>query len=541
MNVFFDEEKLEKGVQLSHSLSQAIAACNISIIVWSANYASSKSYLAELSYIMVMGRKVSQQHTALPIFYHVDPSDVRNLGGSFRTSFEEHEPNRPLDEVKRWKAAFVDIGKLKGWHIDGGKSDRPDSEYIKDVVQYVIEKLNNKSRSVYEELVGIDDQKKMILKLIKQGDNRLIELWGMGGIGKTTLAEAVYKEISHMFQGRYFLQNVKRENRETGKRLNSKTCVDTPSIGSTLTQQRLNNIKSILVHDDVNDSDQIDFMGVKYFGEGSKIIVTWRGRQVLKNGGADEIHEVKKLNKDDSLILFSSFAFKMLNPAVDFQDLSYKFVQYAQGSPLALKILGSKLYKMCRKDWESEVDKLKEYAQPKILQILKSSYEGLDELEKNIFLDIACFFNWEHKDTVETILSGYYKGVVSGINNLVDKCLLDVGYFGSISMHDMLEEMGKDVIHQESKDTGKRGRIWNPKDVNQVLRYNKYYPFKSLSPSFNLKNLLVLRLPYGHMEQLWNEDNQDLVNLRTTDLIYCKKQRKIPNLSEPSTLKALYA
>ncbi|KAE8712028.1 hypothetical protein F3Y22_tig00110264pilonHSYRG00048 [Hibiscus syriacus] len=249
MNVFFDEEKLEKGVQLSHSLSQAIAACNISIIVWSANYASSKSYLAELSYIMVMGRKVSQQHTALPIFYHVDPSDVRNLGGSFRTSFEEHEPNRPLDEVKRWKAAFVDIGKLKGWHIDGGKSDR--------------------------------------------------------------------------------------------------------------------------------------------------------------------------------------------------------------------------------KDWESEVDKLKEYAQPKILQILKSSYEGLDELEKNIFLDIACFFNWEHKDTVETILSGYYKGVVSGINNLVDKCLLDVGYFGSISMHDMLEEMGKDVIHQESKDTGKRGRIWNPKDVNQVLRYNK--------------------------------------------------------------------
>ncbi|XP_040959576.1 TMV resistance protein N-like [Gossypium hirsutum] len=122
VNVFFDEEKLEKGEQLSKALSQAIAASNLSIIVLSVNYASSKSCLAEVSDII--DRKNTQGHIVLPIFYHVDPSHVRNIGGSFQVSFEEHESKRLVDEVKRWKAAFAEIGKLKGWHIDGGKLDR---------------------------------------------------------------------------------------------------------------------------------------------------------------------------------------------------------------------------------------------------------------------------------------------------------------------------------------------------------------------------------------------------------------------------------
>ncbi|KAK8577199.1 hypothetical protein V6N13_122191 [Hibiscus sabdariffa] len=585
MNVFFDEEKLEKGEQLSLALSQAIAASNLSIIVLSVDYASSKSCLAELSDIM--GRNGSQEHTVLPIFYHVDPSDVRNLSGSFKASFEEHESNRPLDEVKRWKAAFVEIGKLKGWHIEGGKFDRPDTEYIKDVVQYVIEKLNRKSRSVYEELVGIDDQKKTVLKLVEQRDSRVIGLWGMGGMGKTTLAEAVYNEISQTFQARYFLQNVREKIEKQGKEslrnellsklLNSKTCIDTPSIGSTLTQHRLKNMKVIVVLDDVNNSDQIELMGVKYLGDGSKIIVTSRDKQVLKNGGADKIHDLKKLNQNNSLQLFSTFAFKLLNPAPDFRDLSNKFLEYAQGSPLALKVLGSKLYTKCRQEWENEADKLKEYVQPKIFHILKRSFDELDESEKNIFLDIACFLKGESKKNAEKILSCLYKDAVGGISNLLDKCLLHIDSYKRISMHDMLEEMGKDIVRQVSNDPGKRSRLWIPKDVNQVLGYNKllnlrylhfrtghlskndklladevdsislsselrylcwmFYPFKSLSPSFNPKNLVVLKLQYGYMEQLWNKDNQELVNLREIDLRFCKKLRRIPNLSRAINLQ----
>ncbi|MBA0665463.1 hypothetical protein Goklo_005316 [Gossypium klotzschianum] len=431
-----------------------------------------------------MHRKDTQGHIVLPIFYHVDPSHVRNLGGSFKTSFNHHESNR-LHQVQRWKTAFAEVGKLKGWHIEGGKFDRPETEYIKDIVEYVIKKLmSSKFRTASAELIGIEDQKKTILRLIEKEDSRLIGLWGQGGIGKTTLSDVIYNEISYKFEDSCFLLNVREKFKQQGmeslrnellsKLLNQAIHVHTPSIGSTLIQERLSNKRVLVVLDDVNDSDQIDCFGVKHFGDGSKIIVTSRDRQVLQNGGVDKIHEVKKLNKDDSLQLFSTFAFKLLNPAADFRDLSNKFVDYAQGSPLALKVLGSKLYKKSRKEWESEVDKLKEYDQPKISQILRSSFDDLDEVEKNIFLDIAIFFKGTRKKDVEEILSCCYKGAVCGISNLIDKCLLDsTSDNGWIFMHDMLEEMGKDIVRKESIDPGKRSRLWSAKDVYQVLSYNK--------------------------------------------------------------------
>ncbi|MBA0870902.1 hypothetical protein Goshw_018516, partial [Gossypium schwendimanii] len=482
MNVFLDEETLEKGEQLSQELSRAIAASNLSIIVLSVDYASSKSCLAELSDIM--HRKDTQGHIVLPIFYHVDPSHVRNLGGSFKTPFIHHESNR-LHQVQRWKTAFAEVGKLKGWHIEGGKFDRPETEYIKDIVEYVIKKLMSSNfRSASAELIGIDDQKKTILRLIEKEDSRLIGLWGQGGIGKTTLSDVIYNEISYKFEDSCFLLNVREKLKKQGmeslrnellsKLLNQAIHVDTPSIGSTLIQERLSNKRVLVVLDDVNDSDQIDCFGVKHFGDGSKIIVTSRDRQVLKNGGVDKIHEVKMLNKNDSLQLFSTFAFKLLNPAADFRDLSNKFVEYARGSPLALRVLGSKLYKKSRKEWESEVDKLKEFDQPKISQILRSSFDDLDEVEKNIFLDIAILFKGTRKEDVEEILSCCYKGAVCGISNLIDKCLLDSTSDNErIFMHDMLEEMGKDIVRKESIDPGKRSRLWSAKDVYQVLSYNK--------------------------------------------------------------------
>ncbi|KAK8662578.1 hypothetical protein V6N13_092148 [Hibiscus sabdariffa] len=474
MNVFFEEEKLEKGEQLSPALSRAIATSNLSVIVLSKGYASSKSCLAEVSDIM--DRNYTQGHIVLPMFYHVDPSHVRNIGGSFKTSFEEHESKR-LPQIQRWKAAFAGVSKLKGWHIEGNKFDRPETEYIKDIVEYVIKKLmNNYSKSVSEELVRIDDQKNMILGLIEREDSPIIGLWGMGGIGKITLAEAVYKEV---------LVSLKFEN----ELLSQEIRIRTPSIRSSFIQERLNNKRVMIVLDDVHDSDQIDYMGVEHFGHGSKVIITSRDRQ--------------------------------LNPMTDFLDLSKKFVEYAQGNPLGLKVLGSQLYKKSRRDWESEVDKLKEYGQPKISQILKRSFDGLDEQEKNIFLDVACFFKCELKDDVEEILS-CYMGAVCEISNLVDKCLLDITIlpgismhhmlgFQCISMHDLLEEMGKDIVRQESKVPGKRSRLWTPKDVYQVLKYNK-----------GTNSIEGIKLDIAQIHKLWLYPTsfQNMLNLRFIIFFY---------------------
>ncbi|KAE8669322.1 putative Tir-nbs-lrr resistance protein [Hibiscus syriacus] len=448
VSVFFDEKDLEKGKEyFSRALSKAIAASEISLIVLSKDYASSNSCLDELFHTMDRKRKYGR--TVIPIFYHVDPSHVRNFVGRFKTCFEKHEKSRPVDQMRRWKAAFAEVGEIPGWHIKGGKVDRPETEYIREIVDDVSKKLMNKrSRNVSEEMVGIDDQKQAILGLIEQKDSRIIGLWGMGGIGKTTLADAVYNKILVDFKRGFFLLNVsekiKKQGRESlrnellSKLLSEKEIrIDTLSIGSPY-QERLNNVRVAAVFDDVSHPDQIDFMGVKHFGHGSKIIVTSRDRHVLKNVGVDKIYEVKKLDVDDSLQLFSTFAFKQFNPDPDFRDLSNKFLEYAQGNPLALKVLGSELHKKSRKEWESEMHKLKEYGQPEISQVLKSSFDGLDELEKNIFLDIACFFNGEPMKNVEKILSCLYKGAVSGISNLVDKHLLDISPIKDIPVHERL-------------------------------------------------------------------------------------------------------
>ncbi|KAL4290056.1 hypothetical protein GQ457_14G025330 [Hibiscus cannabinus] len=624
MSVFFDEDALERGEEISPALSRAIEASRLSIVVLSSDYASSKSCLAELSDIM--HRWETQGHIVLPIFYHVDPSHVRNLGGTFKKSFDDHESKR-LHQVQRWKTAFAQVGKLKGWHIEGGKFDKHESDYIKEIVGYVIKKVSSsQSETVSRDYVGIDNQKEAILNLIKKVDSRVVGLWGMGGIGKTTLADVVYKEVSTNFEGCCFLQNVREEIENQGKKslrnellsalLEQKDIrIDGPSIGSPY-RERLNNKRVIVVLDDVNDSEQVEWMGVEHFGEGSKIIITSRDIQVLKNARAgDNIHEVEKLDKSDSLQLFSTSAFQQLNPTVDFLDLSYKFVAYADGIPLALKVLGSKLFSKPRKVWESEVDKLKQYPEPKFSHILKSSFNDLDEVQQNIFLDVACFFkgkcflDFVSMNDIEEILCYSYKGAVSGLRSLHDKCLLDINPDGQISMHDMIEEMAKEIVCKESNHLGERSRLWKPVDVYKVLKNNKgtdliqgitldlsqidivqlhpsafenmynlryikfytsssyfarnaksyvgvdivslpdelrllwwtNYPYKSLSSSFNPKNLVVLKLEVGDMEQLWNEDDyQDLPNLKVLKVSYSFKLKKIPNLSGAINLKSIH-
>ena len=85
-----------------------------------------------------------------------------------------------------------------------------------------------------------------------------------------------------------------------------------------------------------------------------------------------------------------------MSPSEDYLELSKAFVQHANGLPLAIEVLGSFLINRSIHEWESELDRLKKFPKRKILDILQISFDGLEEMEKEIFLNIACFFNNEN-------------------------------------------------------------------------------------------------------------------------------------------------
>ena len=114
--VFKDDDRLPRGEHISILLLKAIGESRISIIVLSTDYANSKWCLQELEDIMLCHRNKAQK--VLPVFYDVDPSEVRNQAGKFGQAFEDlikRLPNK--DKEQSWRKALREVGCISGFVI----------------------------------------------------------------------------------------------------------------------------------------------------------------------------------------------------------------------------------------------------------------------------------------------------------------------------------------------------------------------------------------------------------------------------------------
>ena len=318
------------------------------------------------------------------------------------------------------------------------------------------------------------------------GDVRFVGICGMGGVGKTTLAREIYNRISSNFEVSSFIANVREETKNQGlvflqKQLLSKILMEREINiwdvyeGIDVIRRRLRDKKVFIVLDDVDGEQQLGALAGKHdwFGAGSRIILTSRESHFLQRHGADDIYTIKGLNDDEALELFSWGAFKKTHPEESYMDLSMDFVNYAKGLPLALKVVGSSLYAKGRNEWKSALDKVKEEPNRTILDILQISFDGLTNSEKGLFLDIACFFKGEKKDCISDILEsfGYYPDCNIGV--LKDKSLITIDDYGILWMHELLQDMGQEIIRRESpKEPGGRSRLWIYMDFIHVLKNN---------------------------------------------------------------------
>ncbi|MCH84741.1 putative disease resistance protein (TIR-NBS-LRR class), partial [Trifolium medium] len=109
----------------------------------------------------------------------------------------------------------------------------------------------------------------------------------------------------------------------------------------------------------------------------------------------------------------------------------------------------------------------------KIFRLLKLSYDGLDDEQQNIFLDIACFYRGEFEKVVALTLDSFGFSACKGMDDLKDRGLISISK-GRVWMHDLIQEMGHEIVRLECvDDPGKRSRIWKLKDIYEVLRKNK--------------------------------------------------------------------
>lgn len=118
LSTFWDDKKLETAnSNIPPHLLRAIQQSCISVVVFSKTFASSVWCLQELSEIAA--RINDRRHTIIPIFYDVDPSEVRRQKNAYNQAFAEHKERFPadLDQIDKWRNSMTQVANLCGWDV----------------------------------------------------------------------------------------------------------------------------------------------------------------------------------------------------------------------------------------------------------------------------------------------------------------------------------------------------------------------------------------------------------------------------------------
>nr|XP_043628663.1 disease resistance protein RPV1-like isoform X1 [Erigeron canadensis] len=499
IRTFRDDDAMDRGRLLGPELNKAIRESAISIIVFSRNYASSKWCLDEVLTIIGEQERISSKHEVVPVFYKVEPSDVRNQTGSFAEAFGGYDDmieaetdlqkkNELLEKVKAWRDSLRKAGSLTGMVLTANGHE---AEFIGKVVSVIRTKLNCKLLYIEEKLVGIEKNVAEIESWLQDPSPNAVFLFihGMGGIGKTTISKCIYNSNYHEYGGSCFLADI----HQTSKQPNGLLRLQTQLLSTLLKSNKeeliwnldegvikvtnaLHNKKVLLILDDISTRQQLaTLLGPQQFHHGSKVIVTTRHKGLFKFFEVNpKVLAIQELDPYDALKLFSLYAFHRDHPIEPYILQSNLVVHHCRGLPLALKVLGSFLYGMTLDVWEDAMRKLEAVPNQEIQKVLQLSFDTLDDTkDKDLFLHIACFFVGEDKDFIVKLLAECDLYPVVGIKNLIDRCLLYIED-GRVMMHQLIKEMGQEVVRQESpKHPGRRSRLWHHQDSFNVLNENE--------------------------------------------------------------------
>ncbi|CAN1264366.1 Disease resistance protein L6 [Linum perenne] len=606
IRTFLDDEELRKGEKIAPSLTEAIKESKVYIPILSQGYASSKWCLQELA-LMVKWCKQGDDRIILPIFYMMEPRNVRHQEGSYKEAFRLHSKKYDAETIKEWKEALKEVGEMKGWSV---KESDKQGDIIEKVYSKVWSHLLRSYKLVTDELVGIDSHVQQVTRLLTSDSEgmKVVGIHGMGGMGKTTIAKAVYNELYSQFDRFCFVEDAREilsksegivalQSKIISSILRTDYKVTDASEGLHVIKDRVCKHKVLVVLDDVNNLFEFDQILGKLdnFSRESRFIVTTRDKRVLEVLQECKFYEPGEMSNDHALQLFSKHAFGTDNPPEEDASVSMEFVKVAAGLPLALKVIGSLLFRRERKFWAAKLMELKDIPPAKLQERLKVSYNELSDNEKQIFLDIACFFIGIEKDFPFYMWSDCKFYPESGINTLLLRSLIRFNERNQLWMHDHIRDLGRAIVREEdSQRPWKRSRIWSNKDALNILktgegsnwveflsvdmkdeileltdtefkklsglRYLEVHngiligDFKGVLPNLrwlrlqhcrsipsdlNMKKLVILEMERCPVEDEWRGWSGTKVasNLKAIHLHYCHETRTAPDLSQCRNLE----
>ncbi|XP_020874571.1 probable disease resistance protein RPP1 isoform X1 [Arabidopsis lyrata subsp. lyrata] len=492
----FIDNDIERSKSIGPELIEAIKRSKIAIVLLSRNYASSSWCLNELVEIMKCREELGQ--TVMTIFYDVNPTDVKKQTGDFGKVFKKTCKGKTKEDIKRWQNVLEAVATIAGEHSRNWDNEAAMTEKIATDVSNMLNRYSP-SRD-FDGFIGMGAHMNEMESLLclDSDEVRMIGIWGPSGIGKTTIARVLYSQFSENFELSIFMENIKElmytrpvcsdeysakiqlQQQFLSQIINHKD-MELPHLG--VAQDRLNDKRVLIVLDSIDQSIQLDAIAkeTRWFGHGSRIIITTQDQRLLKAHGINHIYKVEFPSAYEAYQIFCMYAFGQNFPKDGFEELAWQVTKLLGNLPLGLRVMGSHFRGMSRHEWVNALPRLKIRLDASIQSILKFSYDALCDEDKDLFLHIACLFNNEEMVKVEDYLALSFLDVRQGLHLLAEKSLIAIEILSTnhtrIKMHNLLVQLGRDIVrhkpgHQSIREPGKRQFLVDARDIREVLTDN---------------------------------------------------------------------
>ncbi|CAM6047282.1 unnamed protein product [Sphagnum compactum] len=570
---FLDMESLEKGQHGQKKIYEAIGCASVHVAIFSKHYADSHYCLDELCAML------ERKKLIIPVFYDVSPNDLhcKLHNGPYTEAFRKTHGRRLASDVKKWKDALSMVAQLSGFQlVDYNGNEAQLKTAIVSRVRDHLRASQLPPLAPYQ--VGLEETSKELIETLNwtENDVGVLSLVGMGGIGKTTLAKEIYRrfEKNDTFEKKSFLMNVRESaildlQKQLASDLLREDVRSTDGFNKCF--NRVMDRKVLIVIDDVDKKGQFDELipDINKLGPGSRVIITSRDSNVvnniMKNGNCKYLrHEMALLSTTDSRHLFNWHAFRSADAIDGFQELAKKVADACCRLPLALEVIGRFLFDKreefdLKSTWPQTIKTLSK--EKDILKKLEVSYDGLSLEASMMFLDIACFMIGQREHTAmqifEACKSDYGEGPAPFFSTLKDKCLVKLDEDRRIIMHDLLRDMGREVVKKKSckMKKGTPSHLWDPEMVQRVLQNKEVSTYDLYS------KVLVIYIRFYQVPNIIDVNYPTLFSfprtfipykdLRTLILSSCRALKELPkdigkllrlnelNLTLCSSLKAL--